>query len=342
MLLLAIESSCDETAAAVVRDGRQVLSNLISSQVDLHAVYGGVVPELASRRHLEVINSLIDEALSQAGVKQEELEGVVVTRGPGLVGALLVGVSFAKAYAYALDIPLVGVHHIEGHIQAIQLEETVAYPFLAVAVSGGHTHLYRVDGIGHYHLLGRTVDDAAGEAFDKVAKMLGLGYPGGPVIDKLAAAGDDGGIVFPRPMLKKNNFDFSFSGVKTSVLNYLHRLEEPPDETRISQISCAFQAAVVDVITQKALRAARAETLNRIVVAGGVACNSGLRERFAKLAIGNDFEVSFPAPILCADNAAMLAVAGDYYLSRGFSSGLDLNAVSNWPLEQVSCDDLNL
>ncbi len=338
MLLLCLESSCDETAAAVVRDGQQVLSNIIASQVDLHAVYGGVVPELASRRHLEVINPLVEEALTKAGIMQEDLQGIVVTRGPGLVGALLVGLSFAKAYAYALNIPLIGVHHIEGHIQAIQLAEKVEYPFLALAVSGGHTHLYRVDGIGRYHLLGRTVDDAAGEAFDKVAKMLGLGYPGGPIIDKLAAAGDDGGIVFPRPMLKKNNFDFSFSGVKTAVLNYLHRLEEPPDETGISQIACAFQTAVVDVLTQKTLRAAESENLNRIVVAGGVACNSGLRKRFAELAVANGIQVFFPAPILCADNAAMLAVAGDFYLSQGLSSGLDLNAVSNWPLEQVCCE----
>lgn len=336
MLLLALESSCDETAAAVVRDGRQVLSNIISSQVDLHAVYGGVVPELASRRHLEVINLLVDEALSKAGVQQQELQGVVVTRGPGLVGALLVGVSFAKAYAYALKIPLLGVHHIEGHIQAIQLEREVEYPFLALAVSGGHTHLYRVDGIGCYKLLGRTVDDAAGEAFDKVAKMLGLGYPGGPIIDKLAAAGNDGGIIFPRPMLKKDNFDFSFSGMKTAVLNYLHRLDSSPDETVISQIACAFQTAVVDVLTQKALRAAKGEDLNRIVVAGGVACNSGLRGKFSELTDLSDIEVFFPSPVLCADNAAMLAVAGNYYLSQGMSSEIDLNAVSNWPLEQVS------
>lgn len=338
MLLLCLESSCDETAAAVVRDGQRVLSNIIASQVDLHAVYGGVVPELASRRHLEVINSLVEEALTKAGIIQEDLQGVVVTRGPGLVGALLVGLSFAKAYAYALNVPLIGVHHIEGHIQAIQLEEKVEYPFLALAVSGGHTHLYRVDGIGRYHLLGRTVDDAAGEAFDKVAKMLGLGYPGGPVIDKMAAASDDGGIIFPRPMLKKNNFDFSFSGMKTAVLNYLHRLEEPLDETKSGQIACAFQTAVVDVLTQKTMRAAESENLNRIVVAGGVACNSGLRKRFAELADANGIQVFFPTPILCADNAAMLAVAGDYYLSLGLSSGLDLNAVSNWPLEQVCCN----
>ena len=230
---------------------------------------------------------------------------------------------------------MIGVHHIEGHILAIQLEHEVAYPFLAVAVSGGHTHLYRVDGIGKYQLLGRTVDDAAGEAFDKVAKMMGLGYPGGPSIDKLASSGDDGGIVFPRPMLKKKNCDFSFSGVKTAVLNHLHRLESAPTETEIKQIATAFQIAVVDVITKKTLRAAEAEGLDRIVVAGGVACNSGLRKKFAQLATLNNVEVYFPTPLLCADNSAMLTVAGDYYLSQGFTSPLDLNAVSNWPLEQI-------
>ena len=333
MLLLALESSCDETAAAVVRDGREVLVNLIASQVDLHAVYGGVVPELASRRHLEVINPLVTEALKTAGITKRELDGVVVTRGPGLVGALLVGLSFAKAFAYGLQIPLVGVHHIEGHILAIQLEQQVEYPFLAVAISGGHTHLFRVDGIGQYRLLGRTVDDAAGEAFDKVAKMLGLPYPGGPVIDKLAAASDDGGIVFPRPLLKKKTLDFSFSGMKTAVLNYLNNLGSAPDEKQISQIAAAFQTAVVDVVTRKTLMAAEQEDLSRIVIAGGVACNSGLRKRFAELAKRQRLEVHFPSPILCADNAAMLAVAGDFYLSQGLSSALDLNAVSSWPLE---------
>lgn len=336
MLLLTLESSCDETAAAVVRDGKQVLSNLIASQVDLHAVYGGVVPELASRRHLEVINPLVDEALLKAGVVQEDLEGVVVTRGPGLVGALLVGVAFAKAYAYALNVPLIGVHHIEGHILAIRLEHEVDFPFLAAAVSGGHTHLYRADGIGRYRLLGRTVDDAAGEAFDKVAKMLGLGYPGGPVIDQLAAKGDDGNIIFPRPLLKKDTLDFSFSGVKTAVLNYLQRLDAAPTEQQIQQIASAFQTAVVDVLTQKVLRAAAAEKLERIVIAGGVACNTGLRKRFAELTATIEKTVYFPSPILCADNAAMLAVAGDYYLSQGLCSSLDLNAVSSWPLEQVA------
>jgi N6-L-threonylcarbamoyladenine synthase len=337
MLLLALESSCDETAAAVVRDGQEVLSNLIASQVDLHAAYGGVVPELASRRHLEVINPLVDEALSEAGIAADQLEGIVVTRGPGLVGALLVGVSFAKALAYGLGLPLLGVHHIEGHILAARLEHEIAFPFLAAAVSGGHTHLYRVDGIGRYRLLGRTVDDAAGEAFDKVAKMLGLGYPGGPVIDRLAKVHDDGGIVFPRPLLRKDTLNFSFSGMKTAVLNHLHRLGRSPDETQIGQIASAFQTAAVDVLTQKALRAAQQENLERIVIAGGVACNSGLRRRFAELTEGTGRTVYFPSPVLCADNAAMLAVAGDYYLSRGITSGLDLNAVSSWPLETVSC-----
>ncbi|SHI43019.1 O-sialoglycoprotein endopeptidase [Malonomonas rubra DSM 5091] len=335
MLLLALESSCDETAAAVVRDGKEILSNLISSQIDVHAAYGGVVPELASRRHLEVINPLVDDALQRAGVEKNQLDGVVVTRGPGLIGALLVGLSFAKAFAYAQQIPVIGVHHIEGHILAIQLEKQVEYPFLALAVSGGHTHLFRVDGIGQYRLLGRTVDDAAGEAFDKVAKMLGLGYPGGPIIDKLAQESDDGDIVFPRPLLKKDNYDFSFSGMKTAVLNYLNKLDAEPDKEQLGQISSAFQTATVDVLTKKALRAAEAEGLTRIVVAGGVACNSGLRKRFAELAETERLDVFFPSPILCADNAAMLAVAGHHYLQQGHRSNLDLNAVSSWPLEQA-------
>jgi N6-L-threonylcarbamoyladenine synthase len=335
MLVLALESSCDETSAAVVRDGHEVLSNLIASQVELHAVYGGVVPELASRRHLEAIGPLVTEALHVAGVRQDQLDGVVVTRGPGLIGALLVGLSFAKAYAYALEIPLIGVHHIEGHILAVQLERQVEYPFLALAVSGGHTHIYRVDGIGSYTLIGRTVDDAAGEAFDKVAKMLGLAYPGGPLIDKLAQTNDDGGIVFPRALLKKDTYDFSFSGVKTAVLNHLQRLGMPSTEEQIAQVACAFQTAAVDVLTQKVLRAAREYDLERIVVAGGVACNSGLRRAFTDLTEGTPINVYFPSPKLCADNAAMLAVAGNHYLEQGRRSALDLNAVSSWPLDMM-------
>jgi N6-L-threonylcarbamoyladenine synthase len=339
MLLLTLETSCDETSAAVVRDGREILSNIIASQVDLHAKYGGVVPELASRRHLETINPVLEEALAVANVSLDDLEGIAVTRGPGLVGALLVGVSFAKALAFARRLPLVGVHHIEGHIQAIHLEQTVAYPYLALAVSGGHTHLFRVDGIGRYRLLGRTVDDAAGEAFDKVAKMLNLGYPGGPVIDRLAQDGDAGDIRFPRPMLKKDTLNFSFSGIKTSVLNFLHKEPQLPQGDRLHAVAAAFQEAVVDVLTQKAFRAARQEGLERVVVAGGVACNRGLRNRFHEMSGPEGVEVFFPSPVLCSDNAAMLGVAADYYLTRGIQSKLDMNAVSSWPLEEAGLED---
>lgn len=336
MLLLTLETSCDETSVAIVRDGREVLANVIASQVDLHAKYGGVVPELASRRHLETVNPVLNEALNKAGVDLDALQGIAVTRGPGLIGALLVGLSFAKALAYSRGLPMVGVHHIEGHILAIQLEQQVEYPYLALAVSGGHTHLFRVDGIGRYRLLGRTVDDAAGEAFDKVAKMLGLGYPGGPIIDRLAATGSPGEISFPRPLLHKPTLNFSFSGVKTAVLNFLHHEPEPPAGDRLNAVVAAFQDAVVDVLTRKTLRAVQQEGLTRVVVAGGVACNSGLRRRFQQLAADQQIQVWFPSPVLCSDNAAMLAVAGDYYLSRGVNAATDLNAVSSWPLEDAA------
>lgn len=337
MLLLAIETSCDETAVAVVRDGRQVLSNLIISQIDTHARFGGVVPELASRQHLQAICPLVDAALAEAGVALSDIEGLAVTRGPGLIGALLVGVSYAKALAFAHDLPLVGVHHIEGHIQAIQLEQEVEYPFLALAVSGGHSHLFRVDGIGEYRLLGRTIDDAAGEAFDKVAKMLGLAYPGGPVIDRLAAQGDPSGVRFPRPMLKKQNLDFSFSGMKTAVLTHIESCEQLDDQ-KVADIAASFQEAAVDVLVQKTMRAANEEGLQRIVVAGGVACNSGLRRAFQDVATTGALDVYFPSPLLCSDNAAMLAVAADSYLEKGLRSRFDLNAVSNWPLTEAACD----
>jgi N6-L-threonylcarbamoyladenine synthase len=336
MLLLAIESSCDETAAAVVRDGREILSNLIVSQIDIHARFGGVVPELASRQHLQAICPLVDASLEEAGVSLEQIEGLAVTRGPGLIGALLVGVSYAKALSFARRIPLVGVHHIEGHILAIHLERKVAFPYLALAVSGGHSHLFRVDGIGEYELLGRTIDDAAGEAFDKVAKMLGLSYPGGPIIDRLAAQGDASCVRFPRPMLKKPNLDFSFSGMKTSVLTYIESLGGQPDEQRVADIAAAFQEAAVDVLLQKTLRAAREQGLTRVVVAGGVACNSGLRREFQLAGQREKLEVYFPSPLLCSDNAAMLAVAADHYLESGARSAADLNAVSNWPLVEAA------
>jgi N6-L-threonylcarbamoyladenine synthase len=335
MLLLAIESSCDETSAAVVADGRQVLSNIIASQVDVHARYGGVVPELASRKHVEAISVVIDQALETAAIGLEAVEGIVVTRGPGLIGALLVGLSVAKAIAFAREIPLVGVHHIEGHILASLLEEEISFPYLALAVSGGHTHLYRVDGIGRYVLLGRTIDDAAGEAFDKVAKMLGLPYPGGVLIDRLASGGNPEAIPFPRPLLHQKNLDFSFSGMKTAVLNYVKKQDGPIQGDHLHDLAASFQAAVVDVLCQKTLRAAEEQGLGRIVVAGGVACNSGLRTRLHALGREKGLDIHFPSPVLCSDNAAMLAVAGDCYLRAGISEPLDLNALASWPLDRA-------
>lgn len=318
----------------MVRDGRKVLSNIVASQVDVHARYGGVVPELASRKHLEAISVVIEQALAEADTPLDAIEGVAVTRGPGLVGALLVGLSTAKSLAWARKLPLVGLHHIEGHILAPLLEGEIAFPYLALAVSGGHTHLYRVDGIGRYRTIGRTLDDASGEAYDKVAKLLGLGYPGGALIDQLAAEGDPQAIRFPRPMLHSGNLDFSFSGIKTAVMNHV-RQAGTLDADAKANVAAGFQAAVVEVLTGKTLAAARQEGLERIVVAGGVACNRGLRRRFAELADRDQLQVAFPSPSLCGDNAAMLGVAGDYYLSAGQSALLDLNAVATWPLDQV-------
>jgi len=337
MLLLCIESSCDETAAAVVRDGREILSNVVATQIEVHARYGGVVPELASRKHLEAINPVIAEALEKSGCSLGDIEGVCVTRGPGLVGALLVGLSAGKALALARGLPCIGVHHIEGHILAPLLERTVDFPYLALAVSGGHTHLYRVDGIGRYRTLGRTLDDASGEAFDKVAKLLGLGYPGGPLIDALAAEGDPASIVFPRPLLHQDNLDFSFSGLKTAVLGFVSRQPEAVSGKLLKDVAASFQEAVIEVLCRKTLRAAEQESLRRIVVAGGVACNRGLRKAFAAQAGAAELEVYFPSPALCADNAAMQAVAGNAYLEQGLRSPLDLNALASWPLDRVTC-----
>jgi N6-L-threonylcarbamoyladenine synthase len=338
MLLLCIESSCDETAAAVVRDGRSILSNVVASQVDVHARYGGVVPELASRKHVEAITVVVDEALGKAGVNLGEIGGIAVTRGPGLVGALLVGLSVAKSIAFARDIPLVGVHHMEGHILAPLLEQEISFPYLALAVSGGHTHLYRVDDIGSYRILGRTLDDAAGEAFDKVAKLLGLAYPGGVLIDRLAAQGNPQAIDFPRPLLHQKNLDFSFSGIKTAVLNHVRRQSGPIEGDQLKDLAASFQEAVVDVLSRKTMRAAEETGLKRIVVAGGVACNSGLRTRMQTLAREKEVSVYFPSPALCGDNAAMLAVAGDRYLEEGRRAPLELNALASWPLDQAGTE----
>jgi N6-L-threonylcarbamoyladenine synthase len=336
MRLLTIESSCDETSAAVVQDGVEVLSNVIASQEALHALYGGVVPEIASRKHLEAVTPVIEEALSRASLTLDSIEGVAVTQGPGLAGALLVGISVAKALAYARNIPLVGIHHIEGHLFAVFLEKPVPFPFVALVVSGGHTHLYRVDGFARYQTLGQTRDDAAGEAFDKVAKILGLPYPGGALIDKLATGGDPKTIRFPRPLLHDGSYNFSFSGLKTSVMQFVRKNPESVEERALPDLCASFQAAVCDVLVEKTKAALRDTGIDRLVVAGGVACNSGLRTAMAKLAQETGVKLFIPSPVLCTDNAAMLAVPADYYLSNGIRSGLQLDAKTVWSLDSLA------
>jgi N6-L-threonylcarbamoyladenine synthase len=335
MLLLAIETSCDETAAAVVEHGRTIRSSIVASQASIHAEYGGVVPEIASRKHMEAVIPVVDSALRSAGIALSQLDGIAVTRGPGLAGALLVGVSAARAMGVARGLPVVGVHHIEGHILAIHLEEEVPFPYLALAVSGGHTHLYRVEGIGRYVTLGRTIDDASGEAFDKVAKLLGLPYPGGVLVDRLAMEGDDRAIHFPRPLLGDGSLNFSFSGLKTAVLHHLNRNPDPSPE-KIADICASFQAAVCEVLVTKTIQAARATGLDRVIMAGGVACNSRLRRDMAEAASRAGLSLHIPSPPLCADNAAMLAVAGDYYLSNRLCLVPDFDVKTVWPLESMT------
>ncbi len=336
MLILAIETSCDETAAAVVRDGRLVLSSVVSSQVAIHAEYGGVVPEIASRKHLEMITPVIRQALDEAGVTLTDIEGIAVTRGPGLLGALLVGVSMAKSLALACRIPLVGVHHIEGHLLAGFLEQPVPFPFLGLVVSGGHTHLYRVDGIGCYRILGRTIDDAVGEAFDKSATLLGLAYPGGALIDRLAQSGNPQAVKLPRPLLHDGSLNFSFSGLKTAVLTHLKKQPALPQGQELSDFCASFQAAVCEVLVKKTMAALQQEGLTRLVVGGGVACNSGLRTSLQKMSNERGVELHLAPPKLCGDNAAMLAVAGDAYLSAGCQDNLAMDATATWPLDQVA------
>ena len=331
MVVLGIESSCDETAAAVVRDSRSLLSSVIASQVDLHARYGGVVPEIASRHHIEAIVPVILQALDDAGVSLAEIEGVAVTRGPGLIGSLLVGLSVAKALAFARQIPLVGVNHLEGHVAAIFLiENPPAFPFVALVVSGGHTTLYLVEAFRRFTLLGQTRDDAAGEAFDKAAKLLDIGYPGGVVIDRLAKEGNRTAVAFPRAM--KDGLDFSFSGLKTSLLMHLKKKGASPGPGEINDLAASYQEAIVDVLVEKTLRAAAMTSVSRIVVCGGVAANSRLRDRFSNDAARSGIEFFVPPPVLCTDNAAMIAVVGGHLLQEGHRDCLDLNAVSRWPL----------
>ena len=330
ILILAIESSCDETAAAVVRNGREVLSNIISSQIELHTIYGGVVPEIASRKHIEKINQVIEEALKEANVTLKDIDAIAVTYGPGLVGALLVGVSEAKAISFASGIPLIGVHHIEGHISANYIENLdLEPPFICLVVSGGHSHLVVVKDYGEYEIIGRTRDDAAGEAFDKVARAIGLGYPGGPKIDRLSKEGNPDAIHFPRAKVDGNEYDFSFSGLKSAVLNYLNSCQMKGEEICQADVAASFQKAVIEVLVGHAMQAVEQYGYDKFAIAGGVASNSSLREAFEKECKERGIRFYHPSPIFCTDNAAMIGVAGYYEYKKGIRSGYDLNAVPN-------------
>lgn len=332
-LILAIESSCDETAASVVKNGRCVLSNIISSQIAIHTLYGGVVPEIASRKHIEKINQVVEAALKEADVTLDDIDAIGVTYGPGLVGALLVGVAEAKAIAYAKKKPLVGVHHIEGHVSANYIEHPdLEPPFLCEIISGGHTHLVIVKDYGSFEILGRTRDDAAGEAFDKVARAIGLGYPGGPKIDKLAKEGNPHAIDFPRAHMEDAPYDFSFSGVKSAVLNHLNKCRMTGEPIVEADIAASFQQAVVDVLVDNAIRAAKDYHMDRLAIAGGVASNGALRAAMEAACEKEGIRFYSPSPIFCTDNAAMIGVAAYYEYRKGTRHGWDLNAVPNLKL----------
>ncbi|GAA0177681.1 tRNA (adenosine(37)-N6)-threonylcarbamoyltransferase complex transferase subunit TsaD [Clostridium sediminicola] len=332
--ILAIESSCDETAASVVVDGREVLSNVIASQIDTHKKFGGVVPEVASRKHIEAISAVVDEAIKEAGVTFDDIDAVGVTYGPGLVGALLVGLQYAKGLAYSLNKPLIGVNHIEGHISANFIQhKDLKPPFICLVVSGGHTFIVYMNDYGQYEVMGQTRDDAAGEAFDKVARAIGLGYPGGPKIDKLSKEGNADAIKFPRAKFAdKDSLDFSFSGIKSAVLNYLNKMKMKNEEINNADIAASFQKAVIDVLVDNAIKACKIKKVDKIAIAGGVAANSSLREAMMKAGEKNNINVLFPELILCTDNAAMIGSAAYYEFIKGKIADLELNAVPNLKL----------
>jgi N6-L-threonylcarbamoyladenine synthase len=331
MLILGIDTSCDDTAASVVEDGRRIISNVISNQNHIHEKYGGIVPELASRRHIEMIWPVVNEAISLAQVNFQDISAIAVTHGPGLIGSLLIGVCFAKSLAYVNNLPMVAVNHLEGHIHSIFLEASPDFPFIALVVSGGHTSIYQVNGFGQYTEIGRTRDDAAGEAYDKVAKLLGFGYPGGPIIDKMASKGNPHAIAFPRANLGKS-FDFSFSGLKTAVLNHIKKFPESKKE----DIAASFQEAVVDVLTERTIDLCTTRGIKRLVLSGGVSANHRLRETVKRRALENDIAVFLPSLALCTDNAAMIAAAGYHHLLEGKFADFSLNPKAYLPLGELS------
>ncbi len=334
IITLSVESSCDETSIAILKNGREVLTNIVSTQIDLHKKFGGVVPEVASRKHIENIDGVLQEALDESKIELKDIDHIAVTYGPGLVGALLVGLSYAKSLAFCLNKPLVGVNHIEGHVSANYIaHKDLKPPFITLIVSGGHTHLVEVKDYGKYEILGRTRDDASGEAFDKIARAMGLGYPGGPIVDKLAKQGNKNAIDFPRAYLDEG-YDFSFSGLKSAVLNYLNAKKMKKEEIVVEDVCASFQEAVVEVLSQKAIKAAKEKGYNTIALAGGVACNSALREKITELGRENNIDIKYPPVDLCTDNAAMIGCAGYYNYINGIIDDMSLNAVPNLKIGQ--------
>lgn len=333
IITLSIESSCDETAVAILKNGREVLANIVSTQIELHKKFGGVVPEVASRKHIENIDAVYQEALDTANIKAEEIDHIAVTYGPGLVGALLVGLSYAKALAFTLGIPLVGVNHMQGHINANYIEhKDLEPPFITLVVSGGHTHLVEVKDYQTYEILGRTRDDASGEAFDKISRAMGLGYPGGPIIDRLAKQGNKHAIEFPRAYLD-DSYDFSFSGLKSAVLNYLNGQKMKKQEIIVEDVAASFQEAVVEVLSTKAVKAANEKSYKTIALSGGVAANSALREKITQMAKEHNIEIKYPNIELCTDNAAMIGCAGYHNFINGKIDDMSLNAVPNLKID---------